>query len=47
MDLDDVVVDFASKRASPIFGIANVQGFNQTLPDWHPKELMPNVRVLS
>ena len=41
MKLDDAVAEFVENRTIPIFGIANVQGFADALPGWHPKELMP------
>jgi epoxyqueuosine reductase QueG len=41
MDLDSATLEFVENRLIPIFGIANVQGFGDALPDWHPKELMP------
>lgn len=41
MSLDDAMAEFVENRTIPIFGIANVQGFANALPGWHPKELMP------
>lgn len=41
MDLDGAIAEFVESRTIPIFGIANVQGFADALPGWHPKELMP------
>jgi epoxyqueuosine reductase QueG len=41
MDLDGAIAEFVESRTLPIFGIANVQGFADALPGWHPKELMP------
>jgi epoxyqueuosine reductase QueG len=40
MDLDSTVVEFIESRTIPIFGVANLQGFAESLPGWHPKELM-------
>jgi epoxyqueuosine reductase QueG len=41
MNLDGLIAEFVESRTIPIFGIANVQGFADALPGWHPKELMP------
>jgi len=41
MDLDGAMAKFVEDRTIPIFGIANVEGFADALPGWHPKELMP------
>jgi len=41
MKLDYAMAEFVENRTIPIFGIANVQGFADALPGWHPKELMP------
>ncbi len=40
-DMDGILQAYVKEKEIPIFGIANVEGFHQALPGWHPKELMP------
>ena len=35
---------FIQEREIPIFGVASADGFEQALPGWHPKELMPRCK---
>ena len=41
MDVNSILEEFAEKRQIPIFGVASASGFEQALPGWHPKDLMP------
>ena len=44
MSLDDLLLEFVESRPVPIYGVADVRGFSNALPGWHPKELMPRCR---